>query len=162
MEIEFDRLSNVSKSEIIELNTNERVLKQMPLAKGVIFDEDQCNAWVNEKESLWMNHGYGPWAFIVDGQFAGWGGLQYEHGDADLALVLHPQYWGMGKQIFNKIINKAFNEMGFDSITILLPPTRKKLTGIYSLGFKLDGEVIISNEHFFRYRLNKTSIERTE
>lgn len=161
MEIKFDRLSNVSRSEIIELNTNEHVLKQMPLAKGVIFDEDQCNAWVNEKERQWEEYGYGPWAFVVDGQFAGWGGLQYEHGDADLALVLHPQYWGIGKQIFDKIINKAFNQMGFESITILLPPTRKKLTGIYSLGFKKDGEVTISNEHFFRYRLNKTSIERT-
>lgn len=90
MEIEFDRLSNVNRSEIIELNTNERVLKQMPLAKGNIFDEDQCNAWVNEKERQWEEYGYGPWAFIVDGQFVGWGGLQYEHGDADLALVLHP------------------------------------------------------------------------
>lgn len=161
MEITFERLSNVSKTAIIELNTNERVLKQMPLAKGIIFDEDQCNAWVNEKERQWEEYGYGPWAFVVDGQFAGWGGLQYEHGDADLALVLHPQYWGMGKQIFDKIINKAFNQMGFESITILLPPTQKKLTGIYSLGFKKDGEVTISNEHFFRYRLNKTSIERT-
>lgn len=72
MEIKFDRLSNVSRSEIIELNTNEHVLKQMPLAKGVIFDEDQCNAWVNEKEKQWKEYGYGPWAFIVDGQFAAW------------------------------------------------------------------------------------------
>lgn len=160
MKIVFDRLSNVSRAEIIELNTHERVLKQMPLAKGIIFDEVQCNAWINEKENQWAKYGYGPWAFIVDGQFAGWGGLQYEHGDADLALVLHPKYWGIGKQIFNKIINKAFNEMGFESITILLPPTRKKLTGIYSLGFKSDGEMTISNEQFFRYRLNKTSIER--
>jgi hypothetical protein len=22
--------------------------------------------------------GYGPWAFLVDNKFAGWGGLQYE------------------------------------------------------------------------------------
>lgn len=35
--------------------------------------------------------------FFVDGQFAGWGGLQQEDGDADLALVLHPDYWGLAE-----------------------------------------------------------------
>jgi hypothetical protein len=40
---------------------------------------------------------HGPWAFIVDGKFAGWGGLQPEEGDADLELVLHPDYWATEK-----------------------------------------------------------------
>ena len=26
-----------------------------------------------------------PWAFLLDGKFAGWGGLQPEEGDADLS-----------------------------------------------------------------------------
>lgn len=155
MNIQFDHLKNISKQDIIELNTNERVLKQMPLGNGVVFDEEKCISWVNEKENQWTEHGYGPWAFLVDGKFAGWGGLQYEEGDADLALVLHPRYWGVGKQIFNEIIKKAFTEMGFESITILLPPTRKKLKGIYLLGFELDGEITISGERFIRYRLYK-------
>lgn len=155
MNIQFDRLRNISNQDIIELNTNERVLKQMPLANGVVFDEEKCIAWVKGKEEQWTKYGYGPWAFLVDGKFAGWGGLQYEEGDADLAVVLHPQYWGFGKQIFDEIIKKAFTEMGFESITILLPPTRKKLKGIYLLGFKSDGEITISGEHFIRYRLYK-------
>ncbi|EPF88219.1 hypothetical protein GCM10025882_27070 [Acinetobacter gyllenbergii] len=155
LNIQFDHLKNISIQDIIELNTNERVLKQMPLASGTIFDEQECIAWVNEKEEQWTKHGYGPWAFLVDGKFAGWGGLQYEDGDADLALVLHPQYWGIGKQIFDEIIKIAFTEMNFESITILLPPSRKKLKGIYLLGFNLDGEITISGEHFIRYRLYK-------
>ena len=76
MNIKFDRLKNISNQDIIELNTNERVLKQMPLANGVIFDEEKCIAWVKEKEQPWIEYGYGPWAFIVDGKFAGWGGMQ--------------------------------------------------------------------------------------
>lgn len=161
MDIQFDRLSKISIVDIIELNTNDRVLKQMPLANGTIFDEKKCIAWVNEKEKQWTEYGYGPWAFTIDGKFIGWGGLQYEDGDADLALVLHPQYWGVGKQVFNEIIKRAFNEMGFESITILLPPTRKKLKAIYSLGFELDGEVTLSNEHFIRYRLHKLVADLT-
>lgn len=161
MDIQFDRLSKISIVDIIELNTNDRVLKQMPLANGTIFDEEKCIAWVNEKEKQWTEYSYGPWAFTIDGKFIGWGGLQYEDGDADLALVLHPQYWGVGKQVFNEIIKRAFNEMGFESITILLPPTRKKLKAIYSLGFELDGEVTLSNEHFIRYRLHKLVADLT-
>ncbi len=155
LNIKFDRLKNISNKEIIELNTNERVLKQMPLATGIIFDEEKCISWVKEKEKQWIEYGYGPWAFIVDGKFAGWGGLQYEDGEADLALVLHPQYWGLGKQIFDEIIKKAFTEMGFESITILLPPTRTKLKGIFLLGFVIDREIMISGENFIRYRLHK-------
>lgn len=161
MNIKFDHLKNISKQDIIELNTNERVLKQMPLGNDVVFDEEKCISWVNEKENQWIEHGYGPWAFLVDGKFAGWGGLQYEEGDADLALVLHPRYWGLGKQIFNEIIKKAFTEMGFESITILLPPTRKKLKGIYLLGFEPDGEITISGERFIRYRLYKPTHDST-
>ncbi|ENX33839.1 hypothetical protein F889_02503 [Acinetobacter colistiniresistens] len=47
----------------------------MPLANGTIFDEQECIAWVNGKEEQWVKYGYGPWAFIVDGKFAGWGGI---------------------------------------------------------------------------------------
>jgi|TARA_Y100000816_G_C26089530_1_gene575541 GNAT superfamily N-acetyltransferase len=158
LNIQFCRLSHIKIADIIALNTNDRVLKQMPLADGTQFDEQQCIAWVKGKEKQWQEHGYGPWAFLVNDKFAGWGGLQYEDGDADLALVLHPQYWGLGKQIFNEIIKRAFNEMGFESVTILLPPTRKNLKGIYLLGFELEGEVILSGERFIKYRLYKPSI----
>ncbi len=130
----------------------------MPLAKDSLFDEKQCLDWVKAKEKQWQDHGYGPWAFLVDNKFAGWGGLQYENGDADLALVLHPQYWGFGKKIFNQIIRRAFNEMGMESITILLPPTRNKLKRIYLLGFELESEIILSGELFIKYRLYKPSI----
>lgn len=62
--------------------------------------------------------------FFVDDNFAGWGGLRPEGGDADLALVLHPDYWVTGRAICEEIVACAFGEMGFDSVTVLLPPTR--------------------------------------
>lgn len=126
----------------------------MPLG-SVHFSIDDCNIWVRDKEELWKTYGYGPWAFVIDGHFAGWGGLQYEEGDADLALVLHPKYWGFGRRIFDKILHYAFFQIGLDSITILLPPTRTKLKAIYRLGFKLESEVLINNVGFIKYRLNR-------
>lgn len=72
--------------------------------------------------------------------------------------MLHPQYWGFGKKIFNEIIRIAFNEMGMESITILLPPTRNKFKGVYLLGFELESEIMLSGELFIKYRLYKPSI----
>jgi [ribosomal protein S5]-alanine N-acetyltransferase len=152
MKIECKRLSEINKSEIVELLNHPQVRRHMPLAKD-FFDDAAYDAFIADKEQLWAKYGYGPWAFVVEGKFVGWGGLQYEEGDADLALVLHPDYWGIGRAIYETIIKKAFGEMGFESITALLPPSRTRIKGLEKLGFQLDGELIIKSERFLRYRL---------
>lgn len=154
MKLEFKLLSEVDCSEYIALNTNPLVRRQMPLTSDN-FDEQACIDWIKGKEKMWAEHGFGPWAFIVDGKFAGWGGLQPEDGEADLGLVLHPDHWGMGRVIYDEVIRRAFEEMELESVTILFPPTRTRIKGILRLGFKPDGEVEISGERFIRYRLYK-------
>ncbi|WP_305982179.1 GNAT family N-acetyltransferase [Roseivirga thermotolerans] len=154
MSIEFKRLSEVEKSEIIDLMNNSLVRLQMPLLKDD-FNEILCDKFISAKEQLWTEYGYGPWAFVINNRFAGWGGLQPENGEADLALVLHPDYWGVGKVLYKGIINRAFGEMGLNSITILLPPTRTRINALLRLGFKKDGELEIDNEQFFKFRLVK-------
>lgn len=151
MNIEFKQLYEINKSEIIDLMNNPLVRRHMPLSTA--FDEKAYNEFLLAKKQLWETHGYGPWAFVVDGKFAGWGGLQYEQGDADLALVLHPNYWGVGKAIYKEIINKAFSEMGLASVTILFPPSRVRIKGLFHLNFEPDGEVEIQGSRFLRYRL---------
>ena len=153
MDIKFKRLDEVDKSDIIELMNHPLVRRQMPLTKDN-FDEIDCDEFISAKEKLWSEYGYGPWVFIVDDKFVGWGGLQPEDGDADLGLVLHPTFWGIGKALYNEIIKYAFGEMGFESVTILLPPTRTRIKGILKLGFQPDGEVEIAGERFIRYRLH--------
>jgi [ribosomal protein S5]-alanine N-acetyltransferase len=152
MKIEFKQLSQVNKSEIIELMNNPLVRRQMPLTSDN-FSEADCDAFIAGKEKLWAEHGFGPWAFVVDGEFVGWGGLQPEAGEADLALVLHPKAWGMGKALYDEIIKRAFGEMGLESVTVLFPLTRTRVKGLLRLGFKLDGELEIQGERFLLYRL---------
>ncbi len=152
MELEFKRLSEIDPSKFIALHTDPRVKRHMPLMDEG-FDEAACAAWIELKESMWRDHGFGPWAFLVDGEFAGWGGLQPEQGDADLGLVLHPDFWGKGKVIYDEIIRRAFAEMGFESITVLLPLTRTRIKGILRLGFLPDGELEVDGERFARFRL---------
>ena len=156
MKIEFKRLHEVGTADLLLLMNHELVRRQMPLFQGD-FTEEDLEKFVTEKEQMWIEFGYGPWVFYVDDAFVGWGGLQPENGEADLAMVLHPDYWGLGKSIYTKIIKKAFNEMGLDSITILLPQTRTKVKGLFRLGFQEEGEVQIQSVPFVKYRLLKKS-----
>lgn len=152
MPIEFRRLPQVDPADILALHNHPLVRRQMPLFEGD-FSEQDCREFVAAKEALWAEYGYGPWAFYIDGQFAGWGGLQPEGEDADLGLVLHPDYWGWGKRLYERIIERAFGEMGFESVTILFPPSRTRIKGILKLGFQEDGEVMYGDQRFIRYRL---------
>ncbi|MEM9556659.1 MAG: GNAT family N-acetyltransferase [Acidobacteriota bacterium] len=156
MQLEFRRLSEIDRAEIVALNTHPLVRRQMPLSDGN-FDDEECRAWIEGKEKQWEDYGYGPWAFMIDGRFAGWGGLQYEDGDADLGLVLHPDFWGAGKVIYEEILRRAFEEMTLESVIILLPRTRKHGKSVLRLGFEPDGEAEIGGERFLRYRLHAPS-----
>lgn len=155
MAIEFKQLSEVNKADIIDLMNNPLVRRQMPLTSHN-FDETDYEAFIAGKQKLWDEYGYGPWAFVVDGRFAGWGGLQPEEGDVDLAIVLHPDYWGMGKAIYDHIIDFAFEVKGFESVIILLPPSRTRVKGVLRLGFEPDGETETFGERFIRYRLHRS------
>ena len=155
MNVELKRLTEVSKADIIDLMNSPLVRKYMPLATGK-FDENRCDKFIAAKEKLWDEHGYGPWAFIVNGQFAGWGGLQPEQGEVEIALVLHPNHWGIRKTLFlyKLIIRYAFQTLKLKSVIALFPPSRTRIKGILRLGFKEEGELMVKGEPFICYRLN--------
>lgn len=152
--IDFVPLSKIYEDEIINLMNNREVGKYLPLLAGE-FTAESCRDFLKAKKQLWDDHGYGPWAILIHGDFAGWGGVQPVQGEADFGLVLHPKYWGWGRKIFNKIKDQAFNNMGFKSIIILLPPNRPNINAVKRFGFVEDGQLTIDDQIFLRFRLMK-------
>ena len=146
------RLSEIAPDEIIELMNHPRLKEHLPLLTTT-FDEMEAEALVQAKEHFWKDHGMGPVAFVIEGRFAGWGGIQPENGEADLALVLHPGYWGWGGRITRRILHQAFEEWNLPSVTVLLPPTRTRVNGLRRLGFVQEGTVVVEGNTFHRYRL---------
>jgi RimJ/RimL family protein N-acetyltransferase len=153
MRLEFKRLTEADPIDIVVLMNHPRVREHMPLTQDD-FAEADAQAFVQGKERLWQEHGFGPWAFFIDGQFAGWGGVQPEEGEADLALVLHPNFWGAGGPIAREVLRRAFEEFGFPSVIVLFPPTRTRIRALFRLGFVEDGELELNGERFLRYRLH--------
>ncbi|GAA6133912.1 hypothetical protein NBRC116188_07010 [Oceaniserpentilla sp. 4NH20-0058] len=154
MDIQFQQLDQVDPQDIIALMNNPLVRRQIPLTFDD-FNLQDCQKFVHAKTQMWQEHGYGPWAFVVDSEFAAWGGLQPEFGMPDLALVLHPKYWGIGKTLTVQIIEKAFTEMNFDQVTVLFPPMRTRVKGLLKLGFKQLDERVVDDKTFIRYVLLK-------
>jgi RimJ/RimL family protein N-acetyltransferase len=151
MHVEFKRLPEVPLSDLADLFNDPDVCRHLPLAKAPSTPET-CSRFVMAKERMWAEHGYGPWAFLVDGEFAGWGGLQPEGPDADLGFVLRPRFWGMGLRLAREVLRRAFEEMDHDSVIVLLPPSRTRVRGLKRIGFEPDGEAVVGGERFLRYR----------
>lgn len=157
MDISFRPLRDVDPAELIALHNDARVRRHLPLAASLNFDAETCRAWLAEKDAHWRAHSYGPWSVWIDGVFVGWGGLQHEGKDADLALVLKPEFWGCGKVIACEIIRRVFAEQQLPSITALLPLSRRGQS-LLRLGFSADGEVEIAGVRFARYRLARLTV----
>lgn len=153
--ISFRRLSDVSPDVLIDLMNDPDVRRHLPLARGH-FGLPECERFVAAKERIWEEHGYGPWAFFLDDDFVGWGGLQPEGDDVDLGLVLRRAHWGAGQALYGRLIDQAFDELGVDSVITLLPPSRTRVAGLRRLGFHEDGEVTIAGEVFNRFRLTRS------
>jgi RimJ/RimL family protein N-acetyltransferase len=149
----FHRFSEVAPAEWLTLLNNRETARHMPLS-GEAWTEQAASEWAAGKDRQWLDNGYGPWAIRVDGAFAGWGGFQKEGEDADFGLVLLPSHWGHGRAIFGEIVERGWTELKLNSISILLPPSRR-MKGLARLGFIADGEVAYDGHRFLKFRLNR-------
>jgi len=156
---EFKQLSEIDMADIMKLMNHPMVRRHMPLLVGQ-FDQSKYKSFIAAKEKTWEEKGYGPWAFTLNGIFIGWGGLQPVDHDVEIALVLHPNYWGQGKAIYDKIIKYAFEDQGLESVIVLFPPSRMQIKGILRLGFKVDGEYEFSGKQYIRYRLYASEMHK--
>jgi len=100
--IDLVRLTEVPLDAVVALLNEPRNTRHMPLSTP--FTPDTAREWVQAKDGQWVSNGYGPWAVLVEGDLAGWGGFQREPNGADFALVLFPRYWGHGAAITRNVL----------------------------------------------------------
>jgi len=87
--IDLVRLTEVPLDAVVALLNEPRNTRHMPLSNP--FTPESAGEWVQAKDGQWAEHGYGPWAVLVDGDFAGWGGFQPD-GEVDYGGVAFRQY----------------------------------------------------------------------
>lgn len=149
---EKKRLTEIDKSLVIALLNHPKVKKHMPLSVAHVGEKEYFD-FIAAKEAIWAEKGFGPWAYLINGKFIGWAGLQPDGEDIEIAIVLDPLYWGQGQRIYQDLIRYAFSELNLSSVVIYLPPTRRHIRGLLKSGFIEDGEACFSGHRFIRYRL---------
>jgi ribosomal-protein-alanine N-acetyltransferase len=154
-EIDFVRLTEVPLTDVLDLLNEPRNARHMPLS-GTATPESAAE-WVAAKDSQWELNGYGPWAVLLNGAFAGWGGFQREPNGTDFALVLLPAHWGRGAAVTRAALDRGFGELGLDEVTIALPYTRSPDRVVARLGFVSDGTVTYHEVSFRQYRLSRSA-----
>lgn len=155
MRFDFPPLSSIPAASWLTLLNDHDVHRHMPLAGGDDWTVERATAWAAAKDAQWQENGFGPWAIVIDGQFAGWGGFQKEDANVDFGLVLLPAFWGHGKALHDAILDKGWRELGFESITILLPPSRVRLKSLARMGYRQDGEIEYAGHRFLKFRLTR-------
>ena len=150
--VSFVRLPDVAIDDVVALLNEPRNARHMPLV-GEPFTAATAADWVAAKDAQWQRNGYGPWAVLLDGEFAGWGGFQAEPEGADLALVLLPRFWGSGAVVARAMIDAGFSELGLEVILVSLPYSRRPGPVLARWGFAPDGEATHGGVRFQRYRL---------
>lgn len=148
----FARLSEVDIDAVVDLLNEPRNARHMPPA-GDRFTVESAAAWAAAKDAQWDSGGYGPWAILIDGSFAGWGGFQAEENGADFALVLAPEFWGQGEAVARRALAVGFDEFGLTEVLIALPYSRNPDRVVARFGFEPDGDVEYGDTHFRQYRL---------
>lgn len=155
-QVTFVRLPEIPLAEVTALLNEPRNARHLPLASGPSTPEAAAD-WVRAKDAQWEAVGYGPWAVLVDGVFAGWGGFLAEDQGPDFALVLRPQFWGAGQVVTRAALRYGFEEFGFDEVTIALPRSRNPDRVVGRLGFAPAGEVVHGDVPFRLYVLTRES-----
>ncbi|WP_240754376.1 GNAT family N-acetyltransferase [Lampropedia aestuarii] len=151
MGLSLHAFSDIPVQQWMTLLKHPDVIRHMPLA-DTNWDEAAIAAWAQGKDTQWKENGYGPLAIRMDGQFAGWGGFQQEDGEADFALVLFPEYWGQGSQIFHHFM-RCRTALGIETVSVLLPPSRLRTRGLKRLGFEHVADVLHAGQRFHKFRV---------
>jgi RimJ/RimL family protein N-acetyltransferase len=155
--IAFAPLSTVDAERLRELVSDPQVVLHMPLSGPEPMTLDELQEWIEGKEAITREHGFGPQAILIDGELAGWGGIEADDAGASVSLVLSPAFWGHGRQILDVLLDEAFERRRLPYVLVEFPPTRTRVRGLLRLGFREVEERTIEGERFVVYRLDAPS-----
>ena len=126
--LSFRSLKVPSLSDWLDLFQDARVKKHMPLSESNI-GEKWIQNWIARKEMSSKMTPFEIYSIWNDDNFAGWGGIQADEENFEVAIVLKPEYWGFGHDIYGKFI-KDFELSGVTQPLLIYLPLSRGIKGI--------------------------------
>ena len=158
LEIKYKELSIPSLQEWLELLEDPSIQKHMPLSVPNI-DLDWVKNWLESKNLESKKSIFNLYSVWNYSKFSGWAGIQRDKEDYELSIVLKKEFWGLGKEIFNKLINDFSGSKIENSLFMYLPKTRNIQLIANRFGFKIIDEIEISGTKFSRLKIEYGILE---
>lgn len=120
------------------------------------ISRNDCAKIISESNEHWKKYNLGSWAVEKDSSIIGWAGFKlWKENEFELLIVLGKNSWGIGKKIHAALISLAKDEFNLDSLTVVLPDTRKSFRYIIEkAGFKYEGRESYNGESFQKFVLS--------
>ena len=151
--IEFHDLGKPAISEWLSLFNDPKSRKYMPLAEQKV-DENWIKNWLISKINSIETSPFKLHSIWHGMQFVGWGGIQQDESDFEIAIVLKPSAWGCGREIADRLIDD-FKEAKLDaSLYIYLPLMRNSSAIARKLDLLEVGEITIARKTFKKLLIN--------
>ena len=150
-EITFVRLPEVPLDTLAAHMSDPRTGAHMPLLAGP-WGTEEAAAFVAAKEATWARDGLGHWAILIDNTYAGWGGFQKEGVDWDFGLVLRPEFFSLGRLVFETALAWLSAHRDVREVTFLLPQSRSRRVPL-RLGAQFRGDVTYAGTPFTKWSL---------
>lgn len=133
-EIEYSLFDNVNPEEMMGI-VNEDSLR-VHLIDHPYFDVISLQAWMEEKIRIDSTQGCRIRAVYVDGELAGWCGIQPDDNGFELAIVITKKFWGFGIPIFKTLMRWA-NELGHKEVLFHLLESRPVYKALNKIATKV-------------------------
>lgn len=149
--LHFDRPTLEQYRNLLE---DAAVNRYLPLASESYSDQWILD-WISRKRMIWGNPELGPWSVWLNGEFAGWAGVEPDGEILSLGAVLHKHSWGNGRAILQAVCRKV-SQLFPEAIEleVELPVARGSARFASRLGLVRVGEKDIQGFSFDAYRLN--------
>lgn len=133
-EIEFHSFKQVSPEDFMEI-LNEDSLRTH-LIDHPYFDSVSLQAWIDEKINVDSIQGCRIRAVYIDGELAGWCGIQPDDNRFELAIVISQKFWGFGISIFKSLIRWA-DKIGHKEVLFHLLDSRPEYKVLNKMASKV-------------------------
>lgn len=152
--IKYKKLDEINKSDFLNFLNKESIRKH--LISHPLFDENLLNTWIEDKLTMDKMKGCKIRAILVDDILAGWCGIQYEDEKYEIAIILDENFWGIGVEVFKKLIKWA-KELNHKTIFINFLHTRKEYKFLEKIALdKYETELF--GDKFVTYELDLNKI----
>jgi hypothetical protein len=113
------------------------------------FDLDSIRVWMADKMKINQLEGCCVQAVLIDGELAGWCGIQPDEDCFELAIVISQRFWEAGLSIFKTLMSWA-SAFGHEEVLFHLLATRREYKSIAELATKVH-QTALSGHTFTTY-----------